>query len=350
MGSVKDLRVLKEPQKKQSGVGRFTFSDRYSVFDWGEMPDQIPNKGAALCLMGAYCLEQIEKENIKTHYRGLVDQNGKVVKTGQLKKPTDIMEVDLVRIIKPEFKAGQYDYSAYTSKLANSLLPLEVIYRNGLPEGSSVFKRLARGELTFQDLGLDKTPQPGERFEKPFFDVSTKLEERDRYLSWDEASKISGLSQSEIEAMKEVLSMTNHVITQVAARAGLINEDGKIELAHDSSRNLMLVDVAGTLDECRFTYEGNNVSKEVARQFYKKMDWHQHVEEAKKTADKASSKNWKKFCKSQPAKLPAELIKIVSNLYTSTANAFLERKIFNAPELSDVMKGYLVWLDKVRKA
>lgn len=40
MGSVKDLAVLKEPAGTETGTGRFIFSDRYSVFDWGEMPDQ----------------------------------------------------------------------------------------------------------------------------------------------------------------------------------------------------------------------------------------------------------------------------------------------------------------------
>ncbi len=55
------------------GTGRFLFSDRYSVFDWGEMPDHIDGKGAALCLMGAYCFEQLEKIGVKTHYKGLVE-------------------------------------------------------------------------------------------------------------------------------------------------------------------------------------------------------------------------------------------------------------------------------------
>jgi len=36
----------------------------------------------------------------------------------------------------------KYDYSVYTSRLKNFLIPLEIIYRNGLPEGSSVFKKL----------------------------------------------------------------------------------------------------------------------------------------------------------------------------------------------------------------
>ncbi|HAG08789.1 MAG TPA: phosphoribosylaminoimidazolesuccinocarboxamide synthase, partial [Desulfotomaculum sp.] len=36
MGSVKDLTVQEMPVENKSGRGRFLFSDRYSVFDWGE--------------------------------------------------------------------------------------------------------------------------------------------------------------------------------------------------------------------------------------------------------------------------------------------------------------------------
>ena len=76
MGSVKDLEVINKPQKGKMGIGRFHFSDRYSVFDWGEMPDHIDGKGAALCLMGACCFEKLEEKGVRTHYRGLVDKSG----------------------------------------------------------------------------------------------------------------------------------------------------------------------------------------------------------------------------------------------------------------------------------
>ena len=54
MGSVKDLIIIKKPYGNELGIGRFVFSNRYSVFDWGEMPDHIKNKGASLCLISAY--------------------------------------------------------------------------------------------------------------------------------------------------------------------------------------------------------------------------------------------------------------------------------------------------------
>ena len=157
MGSVKDLEVIKKPTKDLMGIGMFDFSDRYSVFDWGQMPDLIEGKGAALCLMGAYCFEQLENQGVKTHYRGLIDDNGKVVKISELKQPSNIMEVSLVNVYKP--KTGIingkiiHDYSIYTPKLKNCLIPLEIIYRNGLPEGSSVFKRLQQRKINLKDLG-----------------------------------------------------------------------------------------------------------------------------------------------------------------------------------------------------
>ena len=82
MGSVKDLEVIEKAEETKSGIGRFQFSDRYSVFDWGEMPDLITNKGKALCIMGAYFFEKLNEMGMPTHYRGLVE-NGQVKQLNQ---------------------------------------------------------------------------------------------------------------------------------------------------------------------------------------------------------------------------------------------------------------------------
>lgn len=348
MGSVKDLKILNKTGNKKEGVGRFVFSDRYSVFDWGEMPDHIDNKGAALCLMGAYCMEKAEEKGIATHYLGLVTKKGKIVRTDEVKEPLSVMQVRLVNVIRPPFKKGKYDYSAFLPKLVNFLLPLEIIYRNGLPLGSSVFKRLEKGDLTLKDLGLDHDPKPGEKFKKPFFDVSTKLEEKDRYISWVEAQKISGMSDKEMTEMKNVLLTADKIISQAAEKAGLINEDGKIELAYNSERELMLVDVLGTLDECRFTYQGQSVSKEVARQFYKKTAWYKDLEEAKKKAAEKGIEDWKGLCRSVPPRLDPDLKKLISEIYMSTANAFLGREIFDSSKLPKIMEKYIAYLEKTK--
>ena len=347
MGSVKDLEVIHQPTKDKMGLGKFHFSDRFSVFDWGEMPDHIDKKGEALCLMGAYCFERLEEKCVRTHYKGLVDENGKTVFFNDLKKPSSTMEVCQVNVYRPETRVENgkltYDYSAYTPNLKNCLIPLEIIYRNGLPEGSSVFRRLEQGKVTLQELGLDHYPKPGERLSKPIFDVSTKLEETDRYVTWEEAAKIAGLTSIEAAATRVVLAKVNETINEIAAKAGLVNEDGKIELAFDTQRRLMVVDVIGTLDECRFTLDGLHVSKEIARQFYKKTDWYKAIEEAKKTAEAKGIKDWKSLVKITPPKLDPKLKAIISEMYMATANEMTGRKLFDTPKLADVVKDYKQW-------
>ena len=343
MGSVKDLQILRKPTDNEMGIGRFVFSDRYSVFDWGEMPDHIPHKGAALCLMGAYCFEKVEEKGIKTHYLGLVGSEGTLLKIDEIDEPTSTMEVSVVRVIRPNFDTGEYDYSVFTPELVNFLIPLEVIYRNGLPEGSSVFRRLERGDISYEQLGLDHYPKLGEKLETPIFDVSTKLEERDRYITWKDAQDMIKLKNEELGEIRKVLSAVNTLITETARKSNLVNVDGKIELAYGSNRELMLVDVIGTLDECRFTYNEINVSKEIARQFYKTTKWYNDVENAKKIAKVQRIRDWKKLCSSKPQNLDPVLKRIISQMYTSTANAFLDKDVFYSPKLEEVVKEYTEW-------
>jgi phosphoribosylaminoimidazole-succinocarboxamide synthase len=346
VGSVKDLEVIQKPTPEKMGLGRFHFSDRFSVFDWGEMPDHIECKGEALCLMGAYCFERLEEKSLLSHYKGVVEDS-KPTRFGDLKNPRSIMEVSLVSIYRPQTRKDDnkliYDYSAYTPNLKNTLIPLEIIYRNGLPEGSSVFKRLEQKKVTFEELGLDHYPVAGERLAKPIFDVSTKLEETDRYVTWEEAQRIAGLTSIEVAAIKVVLAKVNETINEIAAKAGLVNEDGKIELAFDNQRRLMVIDVIGTLDECRFTLDGLHVSKEVARQFYKKTNWYKDIEDAKKAAEAKGIKDWKSLTSTQPPSLDPQLKTIISEMYMSAANEMTGRNFFDSPKLTEVVKAYKEW-------
>lgn len=332
MGSVKDLVLIQKPTDEKPGIGRFVFSDRYSVFDWGEMPDHISKKGQAICIATAYYFEKLEESGIKSHYLGLVE-DGKAKRLSELREPSDTMEIKLLRVIKPELKDNKYDYSIYKKERTNFLIPLEIIYRNALPEGSSMFKRLKEGVIKFTDIGLDKMPEPGQILEKPIYDVSTKLEVTDRYMTWNEAQQISNLSDSELAQMKKILSFVNELITRETKKFELFNEDGKIELGFDENRNFVLVDALGTLDECRFTHDGMPVSKEIARIYYRKTDWFKDVEEAKKK----DRLNWKANVKSVPPKLPKELFEAISLIYQAYTNDLTGRKWFDTPQLSEVL-------------
>ncbi len=333
MGSVKDLILLKEATKENFGKGQFKFSDRYSVFDWGEMPDHIPNKGKAIVILAAYFFEKLELAGYPTHYLGLVE-DGKVKKLSDLKQPTDRMEIKLLRVIKPKLTGNTYDYSEYIGQRGNYLIPLEVIYRNKLPAGSSVFRRLKRGDITPQDLGLKEMPVPNQILDPPIYDVSTKLEITDRYISWEEAQKISGQNSDEIQKMKKLTAEINNIISMEFKKIGLGNEDGKIELGFDSDRNLMLVDVLGTLDECRFIFEDIAVSKEIARIHYRDTEWAEAVKEAKEK----NRQQWKKICRLQPSPLPEKLKNLISNVYCAVTNEITGEEWFkNIPPLKEIM-------------
>jgi len=332
MGSVKDLIVIKAPEKEKSGIGRFIFSDRYSVFDWGEMPDKIEKKGAAICLTTAYFFEKLEELGIKTHYRGLVEDN-QIKKLKDLKEPTNIMEIKLLRVLKPDIKNGNYDYSIYKKERVNFLIPLEVIYRNSLPAGSSVFRRLKEGSLKLEDLGFKEIPKPGTILEKPLIDISTKLEATDRYITFNEAKEIANLSEEELQEIKEKTLLINKLISEEAEKIGLFNEDGKVEFGFDEERNLILVDALGTLDECRFTYEQIPISKEIARSYYRKTSWYEEVEKAKKL-DKI---NWKQLVKEKPPNLPKELKTLIENIYLSYCNEITKREWFSSPPLKELL-------------
>ena len=334
MGSVKDLKILKNPNRDETGIGRFKFSDRYSVFDWGEMPDHIENKGSSLCISAAYFFEKLEKIGIKTHYVGLVE-DGKPKKLDDIKNVSDTMEIKLVRVLKPLQKKNTYNYSAYKKEENNFLIPLEIIYRHSLPKGSSVFKRLKEGSLKLKDLNLKNMPDPGQDLEKPILDVSTKLEPSDRYMNWMEAKEISHLSSQEMKEIKRITLLVNRLIDEEAKKIGLKYEDGKIELAFDEKRNLIVVDVLGTLDECRFTFEGMPVSKEIARIHYRKTNWHKELVEAKKQY----GLNWKEKVSIKPSPLPTDLKRLISMAYCAFVNEVTGKTWFSGiPSMKEILK------------
>jgi len=334
MGSVKDLIVIKEPDSKNAGEGIFIFSDRYSVFDWGEMPDHIPDKGASLCLVSAYFFEIFEERGFKTHYLGLLDNSDSLYRLNHKTQASNRMKVKLVRIVQPVFDGKDYDYSTFQQEKANYLIPLEVIYRFSLPAGSSVFKRLKEGSLSFRDLGLDREPEPGTVLEEPFIDFSTKLEHYDRYLTRKEAQEISGLSEEKFEELVVSVVKMAEIIRERYQALGIANEDGKFEFALDEKGELMLVDAVGTPDECRFSKDGVTLSKELARIFYRGSPWHQEVEEAKKKY----GQNWRKMVTAKPEPLKGQDLELLSDIYRSLANALIGKNIFSgAPDITDLI-------------
>jgi phosphoribosylaminoimidazole-succinocarboxamide synthase len=334
MGSVKEIEIITKAADNATGEGEFAFSDRYSVFDWGEMPDLIEGKGAALATLSSYFFDVLEKKGIGTHFIGLME-DGRPKKFDELKSFSNRMRVKILRVVKPSYnrKANSYDYSAYGGVKNNFLIPLEVIYRNELPEGSSVFKRLTNGSITFKDLGLDKEPIPGDVLVKPIIDVSTKLEHYDRYMGWEEAGKISGLNSGQVEKLKNLCLEIDNIISESCKKAQIKNVDGKFEFGMSPEGEIIVIDVLGTPDECRFLYGDFHISKEFARRWYRKTGWYKEVEAAKKE----HGDDWKTFVKAKPEKLPENMKKLLAQMYQAVTNEITGKRFFEVPSLDRII-------------
>ncbi|MEX0798654.1 MAG: phosphoribosylaminoimidazolesuccinocarboxamide synthase, partial [Bacteriovoracaceae bacterium] len=271
----------------------FEFSDRYSIYDWGEMPDLIENKGANLFKMGVFFFEHLQSRGFKTHFLGV--QN-------------DLVQVKKFRVIKPELIDGRYNYSKIQQAQNNFLIPLEVIFRFGAPQGSSLLKA---NHERLRELGLKKV-QENEKFENPLIEFSTKLEPSDRMLFSKEALEISGLCAEKFKELKKLASSLALALKELTDLRGLELWDGKFEFALDEKGELVLIDSVG-VDELRLTLEGAPLSKECLRQFYAKSDWRRRLLERK-----SKVLNWKELMLANeeiPAPLPLEALKMARELY-----------------------------------
>ncbi len=334
MTSVKDVRVDHEPADGRLGEGAFVFSDEYSVFDWGQMPDRLPGKGASLCAMGAYNFERLAEAGVETHYRGVVE-SGEVMPLGAISEPPREMAIEIARV--PDLPHGPdgYDYGAYHAAGGDAVVvPLEIVFRNVVPPGSSLRDR---SDPADHDLDFEDWPAEAVELPEPIVEFSTKYEQQDRYLDRQEADRIAG--DADIDALEDCAREVNRVITDRADAVGFTHQDGKIEcLYHDGQ--LKVGDVAGTFDENRFSKNDVQLSKEVIRQYYRTRDpqWVKAVKQAKQEALASASPDWRSAVDIGPKPLPEHVLRHVANMYQAGANAYLGRELFDAPDLESVLE------------
>ncbi len=346
MTSVKEFLVEEEPTGTELGRGRFVFTDDYSVFDWGPMPDEIPEKGASLCTMGAHNFELLDVNHVPVHYRGVVERNstgsqnsassgevvdgGEVVELGEASSPPREMAIELTQVPELPYEGGAYDYDAYHEAAGeNYLIPLEIVFRNTVPVGSSLRRRRDPGEF---GLDYEKWPDEAVDLPDPVVEFSTKYEEQDRYLDREAADRIAG--KASVDALEELALAVNHVVTERAADGGFVHEDGKIECLYHRG-TIKVADVVGTFDENRFSYDGQEVSKEVVRQYYKRADpeWVAAVGDAKAAADERGVADWRTLCDVGPDPLPEDVVRAVADMYAAGANAYTGSEWFDAPDV-----------------
>ena len=354
MTSVKEFRVDEPATADSLGRGRFVFTDAYSVFDWGQMPDAIPRKGASLCTMGAFNFELLEDEGVPTHYRGVVDPgDGSEPGAGDGSEPDPVpladatappteMAIDLTQVPDLPYDGPDagYDYDAFHAAGGEHyLVPLEVVFRNRVPVGSSLRRRADPGDFGLDadpDIDADEWPDGPVDLPEPVVEFSTKYEQQDRYLARDEADRIAGAA--DVDALESLALDVNRVVTERAETAGFAHEDGKIECLY-AAGELRVADVVGTFDENRFSYGGRGISKEVVRQWYKANDpaWVEAVTEAKAAVADRDIDDWRELCERDPEPLPQTVVDAVSELYAAGTNAYTDREWFDVPDIETAL-------------
>lgn len=373
-GSVKNIHGV----KGQSPYV-FEYSNRYSIFDWGEMPDHLGDKGAALAFMGWFffdylgnaktwkdwtapakfqkstVLAEIKKQGVRHHAIGLVSNDLKPLSLDrEIIAPSNWLAVHPVRVLHPGSdvvgKKLVWDYSIYKDKPDDALVPLEVIFRFGVPEGSSLLKRTGKAEYR-RSIGLRKAPKPGDVFDLPVIEFSTKLETTDRYLTYDEAQEIACMTKSEFDRLKVLASLVALRLKDCFADVGVELWDGKLEFAFAprekkgsrGGRPFTLVDSIGP-DELRLIAGGMHLSKEVLRAYYRPTAWHDAIAKAKEIAESRGEKDWKRICMEELKSVPPMLSPVVKTkvemIYKGLCRALSQKHYGKAvfPDAWDIEK------------
>ncbi|MFZ4712161.1 MAG: phosphoribosylaminoimidazolesuccinocarboxamide synthase [Bacteriovoracaceae bacterium] len=307
-GSVKNL------YKSQENI-LFEFSDRYSLFDWGEMPDHLEQKGEALALMGALFFKEVEKISIPHHFLSLADSSGKDLSWQACRH----LKVKSINVHRPPIREGRYDYSFYQTRPVETLVPLEVIFRFGAGKGSSLVSRVQEQATLLSQWGLTHL-ETDKLWDLPLIDFSTKLERIDRYLTHTEAKKIAGLSQTEFELLIDQTTKVAFMLKSIFRELGLELWDGKLEWSFlpGEERKFMLVDSIG-LDELRVQKKESSLSKEFLREFYRQTSWYQAVTNAKKKA-LGTDQDFKELCELTPPALSSKELERARQLYLGFTN------------------------------
>ena len=334
----------------------FKFSDRYSIYDWGEMPNSIPSKGLSLLNFTFTTFKflensknwkewEVESDKLKENYyicKSLNEFRNDGLNTHLIGKTEvdddSFLSVQKMNIPNVTFKDESWNYSEYEdSTLINTLIPLEVIFRFSIPSGSSLLKRV--GDASYlKVLGLSNAPIEGDEFAEPIIEFSTKLEEKDRYIDYDTARDISGMSCVEFESLKSKAILIALRLKDYFLESGLELCDGKFEFSYaefdsEGKRNIKLIDSIGP-DELRLTKDGVQLSKEVLRRFYEDSPWYSDLETAKKKAKDTNRIDWKDICikdlGSTPDNLKDEQVELVSKMYQGLSLALVnDTKLLN---------------------
>lgn len=246
----------------EPGVIGFRYTNKWSVFDRGPSPQEIPGLGAARCACAVKSFGLARQRGVPTHF---------------------VRQADEMTIHVREF--GVPGKEPLSGKVHGQVLNAEWIWR--LLAYGSLLERLRRGERKPEDFGFAPGTVVTEGMPLPVMikECTTKFEAVDRHLSNEQTRQIIGFSQEQWERAWRLVGRAQDAITIPYDKAGFMRPDGKMELGMNSSGTFFVVDVFGTPDEDRIIDKetGELHCKDLLRNKLKGLPWKAELDRAKKT-------------------------------------------------------------------
>ncbi len=346
--------------KDQAETLFFNFLDNYSVFDYGIMPDTIANKGKAQSIMAGYLFNILNKasfyENLKdsailNNYDAYLQKNllveNNLIDSYQKNQPTshyislsdgdkdiNIDELNNIKVDNVFLKVKKASkFTATENKILTqavyfyehnkssdtSILPLEIVFRFKLDPESSFLKRCKNNSDYAKLFNLnDVDKYCNENLPYPIIEFFSKLEPKDRLLSYSEASMMADLSAQDLK------QLINFCMLMAISLKYIFNDhqidliDGKFEVIKITKNNqtsFILADSIG-LDELRLEYDSTTLSKEILRKFYRLTDWFKLFNQNSNNKDNL------------PPSLSHPVKEIIDKLYGSVVNHLLQQEVF----------------------
>lgn len=307
-GSVKNIYQDQDPS-----LLWFEYTDDYSVFDWGKMPNPIPGKGETLASLGEWFFQQLADTG-QWKALGLSDDPDVArwlpIAHHFRKREDNRLQVEKVDIppLRADAVGGNLVYDYGYPPQPRQLIPLEVLFRFGVPAGSSLLQRKDWYPFEIHE---------GAEFDAPLIEFSTKLETKDRVISYQEAALIL---KGNTDTLAELYGSTRAValfLQQTLAGRGLKLWDGKLEWALVDGK-MTLVDSIGP-DELRVSQGEAVFSKQFLRNFYLDTPWYQAVLQGGELARQRGVEDWKSIVggelKQQPPDLSPPYLEAAESLY-----------------------------------
>jgi phosphoribosylaminoimidazole-succinocarboxamide synthase len=184
-------------------------------------------------------------------------------------------------------------------------------------------------------------PKAGAFFPHPVIELYTKLEPKDRLLSFQEAALMADLDGKTFEDMIELATDIALGLFVIFAERSIELWDGKVEMIL-SNGVPVLADSIGP-DELRLIHQGCHLSKEMIRQIYRGSVWETAIKDAQTRAKILPNKGWKHICKEDLGAAPEPLgpadKQLVDRLYGVIANHVIGSDVFSDhPSLEEYVR------------